>query len=80
MGETLFADVSMTCDMTHARGRVLCLSPDTVAVGTAPHLTSWIYLEWQQVKDIQVAPQSPASPSSQRDSESDSDDSESGSD
>jgi hypothetical protein len=51
-GETLFADVSMACDMTQARGRVLCLTPDTVAIGAAPHLTSWIYLEWQQVKDV----------------------------
>jgi hypothetical protein len=55
MGETLFADVSMACDMTTARGRVLCLTPDTVALGTAPHLTSWIYLEWQQVKDVTPA-------------------------
>ena len=73
-GETLFADVSMACDMTQARGRVLCLTPDTVAIGAAPHLTSWIYLEWQQVKD--VTPSAGGSPQAGIESRTSSDDSD----
>ncbi len=50
-GERLFADVNMVCDLTLQRDRVLCLHPLTLVMEPTL-LSSSIYLEWQQVKDV----------------------------